>query len=126
MSTLREFEQIEAWQKAHTLTPAVYRLSKEGRFSRDFALRDDVRRTAVSVMNNIAEGFERGSTAEFLQFLRYAEASAGELKSQLYVALDEGYLSPVDFEAVAQQIEGTKGLIAGFSKYLRAYRSANE
>jgi four helix bundle protein len=88
MATLRQFEDIEAWQKARELTRAVYDCSKVGLFSRDFGLRDQMRRASVSVMSNIAEGFERGGKGEFVQFLAMAKGSAGEVEAQLYVALD--------------------------------------
>ena len=83
MATFKRFEDIEAWQLAREFTAKIYRLSKVPPFSRDFALRDQMRRAAVSVMSNIAEGFERGGTKEFLHFLSIAKGSAGELEAQL-------------------------------------------
>ena len=119
MATVRRFEEFEAWQKAHELTREVYGFSKAGPFARDFGLRDQMRRAAVSVMSNIAEGFERGGTAEFLQFLAVSKASAGEVESQLYVALDQKYISEEQFRAVRQTAASTKRLIAGLMNYLR-------
>ena len=87
MPTIKKVEDIEAWKKARELTRAVYNCSKIEPFSKDFALRDQMRRAAVSVMSNIAEGFERGGTKEFVQFLAIAKGSAGEVEAQLFVAL---------------------------------------
>ena len=119
MATVRRFEEFEAWQKALELTREVYGFSKVGPFAWDFGLRDQMRRAAVSVMSNIAEGFERGGTAEFLQFLAVSKASAGEVESQLYVALDQKYTSEEQFRAVRQTAASTKRLIAGLMNYLR-------
>src|SRR3990172_8363764 len=93
MATIQSFEEIEAWQKARELTRAVYACSGQGAFSRDFGLRDQIRRAAVSIMSNIAEGFERGGSAEFVQFLAIAKGSASEVEAQLYVAFDQGYIN---------------------------------
>ena len=90
MATIQRFEEIEAWQVARELTRSVYECSKSGSFAKDFALRDQIRRAAISVMSNIAEGFERGGNAEFIQFLSIAKGSAAEVETQLYVALDQG------------------------------------
>ena len=122
MATLTKFEEIEAWQKARELTRAVYQASRKGDFSKDYALRDQVRRAATSVMSNIAEGFERGGTTEFIQFLAVAKGSAGELQSHLYVALDEGYLSQQEFAKIMAMAASAKRLIAGFMSYLRRSR----
>ncbi len=91
--SISTFEEIFAWQKARELTKLIYSLTKLPKFSRDFALRDQICRASVSVMSNIAEGFERHSNAEFVNFLYIAKASSGEVRSQLYVALDQGYIT---------------------------------
>jgi four helix bundle protein len=119
MSTIKRFEDIEAWQKARELTKAVYECSKKRAFVRDFGLRDQIRRASVSVMSNIAEGFERGGTAEFLQFRCIAKGSAGEVQSQLYVALDQQYITEEEFRSVREIAESTKRLIGGLLSYLR-------
>jgi four helix bundle protein len=119
MATFKKFEDIEAWQKARELTSEVYRHSKVGLFARDFGLRDQMRRAAVSVMSNIAEGFERGGTREFMQFLAIAKGSVGELEAQLYVALDQAYISPEEFASFRAIATSTKRLIGGLSGYLR-------
>jgi four helix bundle protein len=102
MSTFQNFEDIEAWQKARELTKRVYDISDAGAFARDFGLRDQMRRAAVSVMSNIAEGFERSGTAEFVQFLSAAKGSAGEVRAQLYVALDRKYIDTSTFQELSQ------------------------
>jgi four helix bundle protein len=89
MATFHRFEELQAWQKARELTCEVYRATRAGAFSRDRALRDQIRRAAISVTSNIAEGFERNSSVAFAHFLSIAEGSAGEVRSQLYVALEE-------------------------------------
>jgi four helix bundle protein len=109
---IEQFEDFIAWQKARKLTAAIYAVTSTGNFSRDFGLRDQIRRAAVSSMSNLAEGFERGRPAEFHQFLSIAKASCAELRSQLYVALDAGYLQPRDFEILMSQAKEV-GLILG-------------
>lgn len=90
---VERFEDLIAWQKARGLTRDVYKATGTGEFSRDFGLKDQIRRAAVSIMSNIAEGFERGRPSEFHQFLSVAKASCAELRAQLYVALDAGYIT---------------------------------
>ena len=116
---IERFEDIEAWQSARELVRAVYACSRISPMSKDFALRDQMRRAAVSVMSNIAEGFEHGSRAEFIQFLSIAKGSAGEVEAQLYVALDQGYISEDDFERMSSVAVVTKKRIAGLINYLK-------
>ncbi len=119
MPTIKRFEDIEAWKKARELTREVYRNSKVGPFSKDFGLRDQIRRAAVSVMSDIAEGFERGGNKEFMQFLAIAKGSVGEIESQLYVALDENYIDENEFVSLKRLAGSTKRLIGGLLGYLR-------
>jgi four helix bundle protein len=109
----RKFEDLVAWQKARELTRAVYQVSASGAFAKDFGLRDQVRRSAVSVMSNLAEGFERGSRSEFHQFLSIAKASCAELRSQFYVALDTQYLDHPAFLRLLSQAEEVARIIGG-------------
>src|SRR3990172_1019915 len=105
MPTITRFEQIEAWQTARELTRLVYCLSNQGEFARDFGLRDQMRRSSVSIMSNIAEGFESRTPALFMDFLGRAKASAGELRAQSYVALDVGYLNDDQFKEIFSLVE---------------------
>ena len=89
---IKNFEDLEIWQDARRLAQEIYTCSRSPKFSKDFALRDQMQRAAVSVMSNIAEGFERGGNQEFVQFLYIAKGSCGEVRSQLYVALDQDYV----------------------------------
>jgi four helix bundle protein len=118
MAGIQRFEDIEAWRKARELTRAVYRVTSTGAFARDFGLRDQIRRASVSILSNIAEGFERDGNREFRQFLALAKGSAGEVKAQLYVALDAEYLDKEQFEGLYQLASDTSRLIAGLSRYL--------
>lgn len=120
MASIRRFEDIEAWQKARQLTHAVYQYSAAGVFGTDYALRNQIRRAAVSAMSNIAEGFERGGSSEFVQFLSIAKGSVGEIEAQLYIALDQRYLSDDDFRRLLRLTGATKRLLAGFMKYLKS------
>src|SRR4026207_752742 len=119
MATVKRFEEIEAWQTARKLTGAVYACTKKAGFARDYALRDQIRRAAVSVMSNIAEGFERGGNKEFIQFLAVAKGSVGEIESQLYVALDQRYIDESEFVSLKRCAASTKRLIGGLISYLR-------
>ena len=119
MATFQKFEDIEAWQRARELTREIYTASNENPFSKDFGLRDQVRKTSVSIMSNIAEGFERDGTKEFIQFLSVAKGSSGELRSQLYVALDQGYLAKERFDRLLGTVLETTRMIGGLINYLR-------
>jgi four helix bundle protein len=119
MGTFRTFEEVEAWQQARTLAKIVYEASGKGAFGRDFALRDQIQRAAVSVMSNIAEGFGRGGTREFVQFLSVARGSASEVSAQLYVALDQGYVSKESFGQLQEQATRTGSVLSGLICCLR-------
>src|SRR5947209_8459252 len=119
VATIRRFEEIEAWKESRLLTRAIYDCSAAGAFSKDFPLRDQMRRAAVSVLSNIAEGFERGGDREFVQFLSIAKGSSGELRAQLYIALDQGYITPERFDVLYGQTVKISRLIAGLILYLQ-------
>lgn len=110
---VRRFEDLIAWQKARDLTRLIYKLSNDGNFARDYGLRDQIRRAAVSVMSNLAEGFDRAGRAEFHQFLVIAKGSCAEVRSQLYVALDAGYLPQHEFDAAINRAEELARIIGG-------------
>ena len=118
MNKIESFEDIVAWQKARALTKGVYAMAKAAEFRKDFGLRDQIQRAAVSAMSNIAEGFERGGDREFIQFLSHSKASCGEVRSDLYVALDQGYISPLTFEELYNQSVEVSRLVSGFMSYL--------
>jgi four helix bundle protein len=110
---IENFEDLVAWQKARTLTREIYKVTGQGRFAKDFGLTGQIQRAAVSVMSNIAEGFERGNRAEFHQSLSIAKASCGELRSQLYVALDSGYLTEEAFDTIMTQAREVGRIVGG-------------
>lgn len=118
MGTLQSFTELECWRASRTMVKAVYQVSAQGSFSRDFGLRDQIRKAAISAMSNIAEGFERGSRKENIHFLRIAKASVAEVESQLYAALDVGYWRPAEFGKLLEEATSAKRLIAGFIHYL--------
>jgi four helix bundle protein len=120
VGTIRRFEEIEAWQTARQLTKRVYDLSSGGALARDFGLRDQMRRASVSIMSNIAEGFESRTRNLFMEFLGRAKGSAGELRAQFYVASDAGYLSEDQLSSLQQLCERCSGQISGFTSYLRS------
>ena len=102
---VERFEDLIAWQKARKLTGRIYRISNEGNFARDFNLKDQIRRAAVSVMSNIAEGFERNSAADFHRFLVMAKASCAELRNQLYIALDVAHVPEEEFKPTKNNLQ---------------------
>jgi four helix bundle protein len=118
---IQKFEDIQAWQLARELTRKVYQLTKKPEFSKDFRLKNQIRDAAGSSMHNIAEGFDSESTAEFIRFLRYAKRSCTEVQSELYVALDEAYISPEEFQETYDLAGRTRAAIRGFIKYLLTY-----
>lgn len=107
------FEDLIAWQKARVLVAEVYRVTRGGAFARDFALVDQLRRAAVSVLSNIAEGFDRRRWAEFHNLLVVAKGSAAEVRSQLYVALDVGYLDEAEFRGLYDKAVEVARIVAG-------------
>jgi four helix bundle protein len=119
MASFKRFEEINGWQKARELTSLVYSITREGDFARDFGLKDQMRRASVSIMNNIAEGFGRHSDAEFARFLEIAKASAYEVQSCSYVALDAGYIDERRRTEVHTLADTAAALISGLTKFLR-------
>jgi len=113
MNKIERFEDLIAWQKARVLTRAIYEVTRQGAFAKDFGLAGQIQRAAVSIMSNVAEGFERGGRGEFHQFLSTAKASCAELRSQLYVALDVGYLDQRKFDELLRQAEEVARIIDG-------------
>jgi four helix bundle protein len=122
---ITRFEDIEGWQLARKLTKQVYDLTKLHLFSKDFGLRDQIQRASGSAMHNIAEGFDAESNQEFIRFLRYAKRSCSEVQSELYVALDNQYITKTQFEDVYEQARQTRATIRGFINYLNKYKETN-
>jgi four helix bundle protein len=110
---VEHFEDLIAWRKARALTAEIYRVSSQGAFSRDFGLKDQIRRASVSVMANIAEGFERSKPREFHQFLSVAKGSCAEVRSQLYVALDAQYVEQQVFNLLLAQADEVGRILGG-------------
>jgi len=119
MAKIERFEEIDAWKKARELTKIIYEITAQGNIAKDFALKDQLRRASMSIMANIAEGFERGGNKEFRQFLSMAKGSVGEVKAQLYVALDSGQIPLERFNSLMALANETSRLIAGFLRYLK-------
>jgi four helix bundle protein len=113
MGKIERFEDLIAWRKARELTRAIYEATRQGAFAKDYGLSGQIQRAAVSIMSNIAEGFERGGRNEFHQFLSTAKASCAEVRSQLYVALDVGYLDKLTFEKLIEQAEEVARIVGG-------------
>src|SRR5438128_11144076 len=110
---IEKFEDFIAWQKARSLTREIYKITNLPAFSRDFGLKDQIRRSAISIMSNIGEGFERGRPSEFHQFLSIAKGSCAELRSQLYVALDAGYMNSYSFGRLMGQASEVGQILGG-------------
>jgi four helix bundle protein len=118
MARVERFEDLEVWRSARELVRAIYKATSVSAFSRDVSLRGQIQRASVSVMSNIAEGFERGGDKEFFQFLAQAKGSCGEVRSQLHVALDQGYLSNALLDSLAGDATRLSGMISNLMKYL--------
>lgn len=116
----QRFEDLIVWQKARELTQTIYEITRGAEFKRDVGLRDQLRRAAVSVMSNIAEGFERGGAAEFGRFITIAKGSSGEIRCQLYVARDQRYLDSEGFEQAAEKAGEVSRMSYGLKAKLRA------
>jgi four helix bundle protein len=121
MAKINSFEEIKAWQKARELNAEIYKVTtKNNSFSKDFGLRDQMRRCSISISSNIAEGFERETTKEFRRFLYIAKASAGEFRSQLYLASDLEYISTEEFNKLNLKVNDISKMISGLIKYLNS------
>jgi four helix bundle protein len=116
---IERFEDLECWKEARTLNKMVYELIQNGTFRKDFRLRDQITGAAISVMNNIAEGFDSQLNSEFKRFLLYARRSVSEIQNCLYVALDQDYINHNEFETGYQQAQKTRQIIDGLLRYLR-------
>ena len=126
MATITRFEEIEAWQTARELTKLIYSLTGGDKFSRDFGLKDQIRRASVSVMSNISEGFESQTQVQFIRYLGIAKASAGEVRSQLYVSNDLSYINQEQFAKAFAMAEKASRQIARFIAYLETHPASQK
>lgn len=118
MAIIKRFEDIEAWKLARELDFELYQCYSEGNFYKDFSFKDQISRASGSIMDNIAEGFERDGNREFINFLSYSKGSCGEVRSQLYRALDRKYITKEKFEKLKIKTENINGKISAFMNYL--------
>ncbi len=119
MTTAKRFEDLDVWKRARALTKDIYRISGEGGFAGDRGLRDQIRRAAVSIVSNIAEGYERDGNREFVQFLYHAKGSAGEVRAQLHVAADQNYVDHPVHEHLSSCCMEISKMLSGLITYLR-------
>ena len=116
------FEDLPVWKASMQLTTVIYQITKKGKWFNDFALRDQIRRAAISISSNISEGFDRGSTNEFVRFLLIAKGSAGEVRNQVHIAYNLDYIDAQTFAEINLQLMQLAKEIGGFFKYLHNYR----
>lgn len=119
MAKIERFEDVEAWKHAREISKLIYGISSGQDFSKDFALVNQIRRAAISILSNIAEGFERNGDKEFIQFLTIAKGSCGEVRAQLYIALDQKYLEEKEFVFIQNKLIETSRIISGLIRYLK-------
>ena len=119
MGFFKRFEEIEAWKISKDLAIQIYQITSRNNFAKNWSLRDQMQRSAVSISSNISEGFERGMNKEFIRFLYIAKGSSGELRNQLYIARELRYIQQEDFEALMNKVLHVSSLIANLIKYLK-------
>lgn len=115
----KRFEELELWICAKNFAVSVYKITDEGSFKKDFGLKDQLRRASVSVVSNIAEGYERNGNKEFVQFLSMAKGSAGEIRAQLYIVKDLNYITNNEFEVLIENITQISKMLSGFMNYIK-------
>ncbi len=123
MAKIEKFEDIIAWQKALELSNLIYDLTNKEKFSKDYGLKDQIRRAAVSIVSNISEGFERDSNNQFIYFLLVAKGSAGELRAQIYIAKNQNYISQEELELLNNKVIEVSKTIGGFINYLKSQKN---
>ena len=123
MGTIKRFEDLECWKDSRELVKVVYDLTKKGNFQKDYELKAQIKRSVISVMGNIAEGFHRKSNREFMRFLDYSRASLAETLSHLYAALDQNYIDDADLQNVKKQAEIVWRKINNFITYLKNHNN---
>ena len=117
---VNSFEDLQVWKDSRILVKIIYQLTSEGQFNKDFGLKEQIQRASVSIMNNIAEGFERNNNKEYIKFLGHSKGSAGEVRSMLYVAADLGYISQDSFNTIYQMSINIITQLSNFIKYLKS------
>lgn len=118
MAKFNSFEEINSWQKSRIFNKRIYQITENINFKKDFDFVRQIRRASISISSNIAEGFERNTDKEFIYFLYVAKASAGEVRSQLYLAIDLEYITKEEFEELSESVSEISRLLSGFIKYL--------
>ena len=118
----KTFEDLKVWQDSREFVKSIYELTSSNNFAKDYGLKDQIQRAAVSIMNNIAEGFERNNNKEFVVFLKYSKGSAGEIRSMLYVALDLNYITKSTFDENYKNVIKIITQISNFIKYLKNFK----
>ncbi len=116
---VKKFEELDIWKRARELIKDIYKMTYTEKFARDWGLKDQIRRASISVMSNIAEGFDSGSKPEFARFLSIARRSLSEIQSQLYVASDQSYIGQKEFSLLYNETEEIRRMITGLIKYLK-------
>lgn len=120
--SISRFEDLIAWKRARALTAKIYKISRRGEFGKDFGLRNQIQRASVSIMSNIAEGYERGRSTEFHRFVTIAKASCAEVRCQLYVAKDAGYISSEEFLGLRSDAEELGRIVGGLRRSIQQKR----
>ena len=123
MVKIEKFEDIIAWKKAMELCDLIYSYTNKEKFSKDFGLKDQVRRSSVSIVSNIAEGFEREGNNQFIYFLSIAKGSAGELRAQIYISRNQDYITEEEFNSINDKVIEVSKTISGFISYLKSIKS---
>ncbi len=123
MAKIEKFEDIIAWQKALELSNLIYSVTNKDKFSKDYGLKDQIRRASVSIVSNIAEGFERESNNQFIYFLVIAKGSAGELRAQIYIAKNQNYITQEEFELLNTKVTEVSKTLGGFVSYLKSQKN---
>jgi len=125
MSKIERFEDIQAWQNARKITDEIYRVTRKDKFKKDYPLRDQIRRASISIMSNISEGFSRETDKEFIRFLTISKASASEVQSQLYIALDQNYIDKKTFDELYEMLDHCSRQTANLILYLKGDRKTD-
>lgn len=123
---VNKFEELEIWKLSTEIAVIIYKMTKKAPFIKDYGLTDQLRRASVSVASNITEGFERNNNNEFIYFLRIAKGSCGELRTQLYISKEIGYITEQEFLAISDQLVKLSSMIGKFARYLQAKKSDGE